>query len=129
MVTLAPPVANREALLEQAEADGLLLFQGSKFDDQIPAKVYEYLRIGRPIFGLVGEGGDTEAVLRETGGALCVPLDDVAAIETRLLEFLSAVRAGRAPRVKQDVIARYSRRESTGSLARMFDQVIAERAR
>jgi hypothetical protein len=37
IVTLAPPVGSREALLEQAAADGLLLFQGSLFDRQIPA--------------------------------------------------------------------------------------------
>jgi len=38
IVTLAPSIGNREALVEQATADGLLLFQGSKFDRQMPAK-------------------------------------------------------------------------------------------
>ncbi len=128
MVTLAPPIANSEALIEQADADGLLLFQGNKFNDQIPAKVYEYLRIGRPIFALVGEQGDTAAILRETGGAECVPLDDAATIETRLMAFIEALRAGHAPRVRQHAIARYSRRENATLLAKMFDQVSTESA-
>lgn len=129
MVTLAPAVTNREALQEQAAADGLLLFQGDRFDDQIPAKVYEYLRIGSPIFALVGERGDTAAILRETGGATCVPLDDVAAIESGFMAYLSALRAGQAATVSREIIVRYSRRETAASLAGMFDRVTQERAR
>ncbi len=127
MVTLAPSVTNREALVEQAEADGLLLFQGDKFDSQIPAKVYEYLRIGRPIFALVGEQGDTAGILRETGGATCVPLDDVSAIQSRLMDFVSVLREGHAPRASQDAISRYARSESAAKLARMLDRITSEK--
>lgn len=123
MVTLAPPIPNRDALQEQADADGLLLFQGSKFDHQIPAKVYEYLRIGRPIFGLVGSGGDTEALLRESGGAKLVTLNDVPEIEKGLLEFICALRDERAPVASEDVVRAYSRREGAASLANLLDEV------
>ncbi|MGH9439150.1 MAG: glycosyltransferase, partial [Terriglobia bacterium] len=123
MVTLAPPVSNRDALIEQAEADGLLLFQGSKFDRQIPAKLYEYLRIGRPVFALVGEHGDTASLLRNIGGAELVPLDDADAIETRLITFVDALRAGKASQFCPDVVGTYSRREGALSLAKMLDDV------
>jgi hypothetical protein len=125
MVALAPLVPNREALLEQADADALLLFQGSKFDHQIPAKVYEYLRIGRPIFGLVGRGGDTESLLRESGGAKLVAVDDVSEIEKGLLEFISAVRNQKAPMANKDVVRSYSRRQGTTMLAGLLDVVTA----
>lgn len=125
MVVLAPPISNREALAEQAMADALLLFQGRQFDQQIPAKLYEYLRIGRPIFAMVGEHGDTAATLRDAGGAEPVPLGDVAAIETRLLQFIKALHAGQAPRVRTNVVAQYSRYERAASLARLLDQVVA----
>lgn len=124
LVTLAPPISNKDALVEQAEADGLLLFQGTNFDRQIPAKVYEYLRIGRPIFALVGQRGDTATLLRETGGAELVPLDDVSAIEAHLSGFIGRLRAGQAPRVSPEVAAKYSRREGAASLAGLFDQVV-----
>lgn len=124
MITLAPPVSNREALHEQAEADGLLLFQGSKFDDQIPAKVYEYLRIGRPIFALVGRGGDTEALLlRDTGCASVVGLDDVPGIETGLMEFIRAVGVRQAPVPADSVVQRYSRYQGTVTLAGLLDKI------
>lgn len=129
MVTLAPLVSNREALVEQAGADGLLLFQGEAFDRQIPAKAYEYLRIGRPIFALVGERGDTANLLRNTGGAKLVSLDDPDAIEAGLREFIMALRAGNAPKVSSGAIARYSRKEGTAVLARLLDEVAAKGTR
>ncbi len=123
IVALAPPVGNREALVEQAAADGLLLFQGSKFDRQIPAKVYEYLRIGRPIFALVGSEGDTALVLRDTGGAMVASPEDTDAIESCLTAFISALREGRAPTAGLGVVAGYSRREGARSLARLLEEV------
>ncbi len=123
MVTLAPPVGNHEALLEQAVADGLLLFQGSKFDLQIPAKVYEYLRIGQPIFALVGPNGDTAKLLRESGGAEMVAADDVDAIATGLRGFLHALNEGTAPSPRPAVVAHYSRRAGTALLSSLLDQL------
>jgi hypothetical protein len=123
MVTLAPLIPNREALLEQVDADALLLFQGGKFDHQIPAKVYEYLRVGRPIFGLVGKGGDTESLLRESGGAKLVALDDIPGIEKGLLEFVHALREQRASVASKSVVRSYSRRQGTTMLAGLLDGI------
>jgi len=123
IVSLAPPVGNREALVEQATADGLLLFQGSRFDRQIPAKVYEYLRIGRPVLALVGPDGDTASVLRDVGGAVIAPAGDVAAITQHLSGFVLALRDGQAPRTRPEVVSRYSRRGGTALLAGLLDQV------
>ena len=128
MVTLAPPISNRDALAEQARADALLLFQGEKYDRQIPAKVYEYLRIGRPILALVGEHGDTAALLREAGGAQLAPIDDVDAIEKHLLGFINALLAGGAPRARPERVVRYSRREGAALLAGLLDRATAQRA-
>ena len=123
IVVLAPPIGNREALVEQAAADGLLLFQGGKFDRQIPAKVYEYLRIGRPIFALVGQEGDTASVLRDTGGAALVPLDDSSAIEMGLSEFIHALSNRRAPVANEGIVQGYSRQQGAVSLARLLDEI------
>jgi hypothetical protein len=127
IVTLAPPVSNRDALMEQAKADALLLFQGSEFNRQVPAKMYEYLRIGHPIFALVDPTGDTAEVLRRTGGAEFAPLDDVDTIKTRLAAFLAGLRDGRAPKAPLGVVTRYSRKEGAHSLARLLHEVHARR--
>ena len=123
MVILAPHVSNRKALEEQSLADALLLFQGSRYDRQIPAKVYEYLRIGRPIFALVGERGDTANLLRGTGGAELVPLEDVSAIEEGLRTFIEALQQDRAPQARPGAIGKFSRREGAAVLAGLLDEV------
>lgn len=124
LVTLAPPVTNREALREQALSDASLLFQGKPFARQIPAKVYEYLRIGRPIFALVDKHGDTAALLRQAGGAELVPCNDVDEIERRLPEFMRAVRDGTVPKADAAVVRGYSRQHAAMLLAELLGEVM-----
>jgi glycosyltransferase involved in cell wall biosynthesis len=123
IVTLAPPIPNRSALEEQAKADALLLLQGSEFNRQVPAKLYEYLRVGHPIFALVDSKGDTAQVLRQTGGAEFAPVDDAEMIEESLVTFLAGVRSGRAAKAPRDVVARYSRKEGAHALARLLQEI------
>lgn len=127
IVMLAPPVGNREALAEQARADGLLLFQGSKFDHQIPIKLYEYLRAGKPIFAMVGMNGDTAAMLRHTGSAELVPIDDETVIQRRLVEFVDAVRRGDVSAGRRPVGGSWSREHRATELAGLLDEVVAAR--
>lgn len=122
IVTLAPPCSYHDALAEQATADGLLLFQGSQFDRQIPAKLYEYLRLSRPVFALVGEHGDTRALLRDVGGAIIAPLDAVPVIEAKFLEFLRAVLGG-GMRTSAQEVQRYSRNRTARQLASLLSRV------
>jgi len=79
-----------------------------------------------PIFALVGDRGDTAAILRDTGGAEMVAEDDVAAIEGRLREFIAALRGGRAPCVRPGAAERFSRREGAKLLGGLLDKAVAE---
>jgi hypothetical protein len=126
-VVLEPPVPNREALEEQARADALLLFQGSRFNHQIPAKMYEYMRIGRPILALVDNGGDTAEVLHRTGGATVMPMDDVNAIAALLPGFIRGVRDGCIPGARAEVVTGYARSGGAAKLATMLDQITLNR--
>ena len=127
VVDLAPAVPYHEALAEQSQADALLLFQGDQYDNQIPAKLYEYLRIGRPIFALLGEQGDTAAVLREAGGAEMVPIDDVSRIEHGFARFVERLADGQNIQVCRCDMGKWSRRQGAVELAQLLDQV-ADRA-
>ena len=125
IVELAPPLPYRAALAEMLTTDGLLLFQSAGCNHQIPAKVYEYMRAGRPILALTDAAGDTAATLREAGIDTIVPLDDAGAIAERLAGFICAVRNGTAPIASQQIAQRWSRASGTAELARLFDQVVA----
>jgi hypothetical protein len=65
VVEIAPPVPYQTAIAEMLGADLLLVFQGSAFNAQVPAKIYEYLRTGNPVLGLVDPAGDTAKKLAE----------------------------------------------------------------
>jgi glycosyltransferase involved in cell wall biosynthesis len=123
VVTLANPVSNQEALREQSRSDALLLFQGREFDHQIPAKVYEYLRVGRPILALVGAQGDAAALLRQSGGALLASIDSVPDIEKGLLQLVDSLRTGRRPVADPEIVRAYSRERGAKALADLLDGV------
>ena len=124
LVRLEPGIAYTEALAEMMSADGLLVFQAASCNHQIPAKLYEYLRSGRPIFALTDPAGDTATTLRECAGGEIARIDDAADVERRLETFLSQLRARTAATVAPEIAARYSRRAQTEVLAALFDRFL-----
>jgi glycosyltransferase involved in cell wall biosynthesis len=122
IVFLEDRLPHREALAEMLSADGLLLFQSSRCNDQIPAKAYEYLRARRPILALTDPTGDTADLLRRAGTGTVLPLDSRERIAEGLPRFLDAVRAGGVPAPAGE-IARHSRRARAGELALLLDEL------
>jgi len=59
-------VPKSEALRIAQTSDGLLLIQPHTAI-QVPAKLFEYIQIGRPILAHVPPGSETEAVLAKSG--------------------------------------------------------------
>jgi glycosyltransferase involved in cell wall biosynthesis len=124
IVFLEKTIPYREALEETMDADGLLLFQAENTNHCIPAKMYEYLRAGRPIFALTDPRGDTGSALKSLGVDTIVPLNSREAIAAGLVDFLDRVREGRAPVPTKEVVASYSRRHRTKELACLLDSLI-----
>lgn len=125
IVRLEPPVAYREALREMLRADGLLLFQGSVCDHQVPAKIYEYYRAARPILALVGPEGISATMLREAGVEDQANMADAQQIADAISVFLDKLRNGRCSGVPRDFAMANSRRSRTGELARLLDELVA----
>jgi glycosyltransferase involved in cell wall biosynthesis len=125
IVRLEPPVDYLSALREMLSVDGLLILQASNCNEQIPAKLYEYLRARRPILALTDPAGDTAARLQELGTGLIARLDRAADIETALLGFVQAIRAGTWRAAADADVTRFSRKAQTGQLASLLDRVIA----
>lgn len=121
MVELCPAVPYRQALAEMMEVDALLVMQASNCNAQIPAKIYEYLRAGRPILALTDPVGDTAGVLRSAGLNTIARLDSAEDIAQRLEAFVEAVRTGRAPLPQADAVRRASRRDRSQSLVELLD--------
>lgn len=118
-------IAYREALDEMQQADGLLVMQGANCNAQIPAKVYEYLRAGRPILCLSDPAGDTAAALREAGVLACARLDNAAEIASLLQAFIADVGSSHERRYlpEPSAVAGASRLTRARSLAAHLDRL------
>lgn len=118
----------RESLQDSSQSDLLLLLQGASCDHQIPAKTYEYLRLGRPILALATHSGDTAGVLKECGGATIIDISDEEAIYQALPGILANVRAGIHPLPDMEKVSRYSRESQAQELAECLSQAIENTA-
>jgi glycosyltransferase involved in cell wall biosynthesis len=123
IVSLEPIVPYKEALREMLSADGLLLFQASNCNHQIPAKVYEYLRARRPILALTDASGDTARVLTDAGLDSIVDLESSEDIARGLLRFIDEIREGRPAIAGDSVIESYSRARKATELAALLESV------
>ena len=123
LVTLAPLLPHQEALREMQSADGLLLLQAANCNDQIPAKLYEYLRCRRPVLALTDLAGDSAAKLRLCGIDTIGQLASCSDCARALLRFLELARQGRAPLASPSSIALQSRQARSHALAAVLDQL------
>jgi hypothetical protein len=107
-------------------ADGLLIFQASNCNHQIPAKLYEYFRAMRPIFALTDPRGDTAGAMRTIGIDSIARMEDMRHIKTELLSFLDLIHQGRAPVPRKSDVASFSRHARAGDLAGLMDSVVEQ---
>jgi hypothetical protein len=128
LIHFLPPLPYREALQNSANADGLLLFQAACCDHQIPAKVFEYLRLSKPILALTSHSGDTAALLKQTGGATILDSADWQAIYRALPGFLEAVETHSHAQPESSLVERYSRKGQTLALAKLLNEVTSSDA-
>lgn len=120
-VEVLPPVPYRDALAEMLRAEGLLIMQASNCNEQIPAKLYEYLRARRPILALTDPSGDTASTLRHAGIDAIAPLDNAPGIAQLLQRFLGPQPLAPRTLAEEPHIQAASRRGRAGELAALLD--------
>ena len=115
------------ALRELASASVLLLLQASNDTvTLVPAKMFEYLRIGVPVLALTYPGATTE-LIQLTGGGLAVDPRDDNALRDALTKLYRAWQADDLGAIRPDrsALQRFDRRVLSGELAQLFDRVQA----
>ncbi|MFO1217451.1 MAG: glycosyltransferase [Burkholderiaceae bacterium] len=121
-----PAVPYQKALEEMLRADGLLVLQANNCNEQIPAKVYEYIRAGRPILGLTDPRGDTAGVLRSAGFNHLAALESADAIVRAMEVFLRDLRSGQAHVPNAAAVHGASRLARSEAFARLLERVTAQ---
>ncbi|MCW2313654.1 polysaccharide deacetylase family protein [Rhodoferax antarcticus] len=129
-VQVAPPIPYQNAIAEMMGADLLLVFQGSIFNTQIPAKIYEYLRAQRPVFAVLDPVGGTAAQLRRFEAVFFADIASTDAIRSALQHALAALQSDDQPAALQrnrDQVMVYSRKAQTVRLQQLFDELVNAR--
>ena len=126
-VEVAAAIPYHKAIAEMMGADILLVFQGSNFNTQIPAKIYEYIRSERPILAVVDPKGGTANQLAKFHAVQIADIGSEASIREALL---NAMRE-RGTQAQKDALALnralvlgFSRSSQTERLKDLFDQIV-----
>jgi hypothetical protein len=120
-------VPRPEALEMTSSADSLLLLDltGRERNIQLPAKLFEYVRSGRPILAVTTKDSPAERILGQCGlEHTCIyPSDPAGEVDRKLLEFLSKPTSPR--KVSDWFNETFDARLITGRLAGLFDHLTA----
>lgn len=122
-IEVCPAIPYREALAEMMNVDALLVMQASNCNAQIPAKIYEYLRAGKPILALTDPAGDTAGVVRAAGLDSVVRLDSADDIVRLLPALIQNWRQGQGSLPLASAVQQASRFGRSQGLAALLEQV------
>jgi len=90
---LEPVVPRAQALRSMMESDSLLLADNNQagIGHTVPAKLFEYVRVGRPILALTVKGSPVERILAMSGARFVTisPDMDESTVDERMIEFLN----------------------------------------
>jgi SAM-dependent methyltransferase len=118
---------HRESLLLAATAGLLVLLLGASKDyaSMYPAKIFEYLRLKKPVLSLGPSGSIVEELLKETGTGINIEFSDVNAIEKEILKRYRAWHNNdeSAARKDNDIYV-FERRKLVAKHAEVFDRAV-----
>jgi len=121
ILRLVPPIGLEEAQRQISEADVLLVFQGAHVS-QVPAKFYEYLATGIPVFASAKRGALTD-LIEQTQSGRWADCDDVNETAVRLLQALELARSS-PRRPSPEIVKRFHVRSLTGQLAQIVNALL-----
>ena len=120
LVHFKPPVSYLDSLHYMQQADALLLIQDAVFNMQVPLKLYEYIRSGKPILVHSPEQGSTATVARRY--PLSCITQTASEIETILKDWIQALPAP----IAAEQLTDFSRERKNQQLVALFDQTVSQ---
>lgn len=118
-----PPVTVHEAISYMIGADLLLVQSAGK---NMPAKIYQYLRAGRPILALLEKGCESLIPLVAAANVGFACYKNESTLASRFVRNLARVQSRQSLPLKPEIL-QYSRRELTRKLADILYQVVKAR--
>lgn len=123
VVRLIPPVSHSESFEYLLASDVLLIVQ-PKTRLQIPAKIYEYIQVGKRILALTPYDGATGRLVKSEKFGIVVEPDDIPKLKAELLDLYHSFCTGNLCANKNGSARdRYSMKSITRELAGILNQV------
>lgn len=123
-----PFIPRAQMFARFAEVDAFLLVEMGAYGAKMgyPVKMFDYLLTGKPILGLVVEGGNAQALLRAIGPQHHPVPNDVTMIAATLRTLLSVRNSPpTSVHVDRPPLAGFSRRRNVATLAAMLDRSVS----
>jgi len=118
-----------QALESMMESDSLLLADTNQADigHTVPAKLFEYVRVGRPILALTVKGSPVERILAMSGVRFVTlsPDMDESAIDARMIEFLKLPTD--PVKLSEQFLFEFNGRSQARTLAGLLDTMLGVR--
>lgn len=113
-----------EVVLWQRRARILLLSGGREPESKgiLTGKFFEYLAAGRPVLGFGPKGGDMDVALEESRAGEMFDYENYEGVAKWIDAQYALYTIGAAP-VMESEISKYSRKELTGKIAKVLDQI------
>jgi len=124
IVKMLPSIPYDAAIKEMIQSDVLALFQGSVYNRQIPAKVYEYIRAGRPILAMTDKSGETARMLKSWDGVYLADITSKEYIESSISNLIKDLNIEKRPYRDMNSVEILSRYAGTRKLNTLLCNVI-----
>jgi len=124
-----PFVPRREMFARFADVDAFLLVEMGEYGARYgyPVKLFDYLLTGKPILGIVIDGGNAQALLREANQPHHHVARDVEGLVASLRALIAARGAPPARvRLDQPPLAAFRRRQNAGVLAALLERITGD---
>lgn len=121
-VRIVARVPHAESLALLMRSDALLLLQYTAgLETQLPAKVFEYLRAGKPMLAIVSPGETADFIARHKLG-YSVDYRDLSGLVSALLSLYADRAKATSRQVAPELLEQFSRRALAGELAVLLDE-------
>jgi len=121
--------SHEKSICEAVKSDLLLLIIGKGKENRgvYTGKVFEYLRLCKPILALSPKGSVVEALLKETNRGENFEFDDISGIENYILKEYKKWEEGISTSLEvTEDITKYERRRLTEKLSNIFEELLGE---
>ena len=118
---------HKTSLIESSKGDALLLIvgPGEKNKSVYTGKIFEYLRLCKPIIALSPKGSLVEKLLEETNRGENVDFDDIKGIEEAIFKMYKEWEKNSSQELKvTEDILKYERKNLTKALSEIFFHIL-----